>query len=73
MKTAAWAVCLVVIVSLGAGCVHVTRTEQPAAAPTAAVVVPPGTSAVVVQTPPWCGGSYAPATGTNFSACASVP
>jgi hypothetical protein len=71
MRTAASAVCLVVMIGLVAGCVQVTRTE-PAAAPGAIVVVPPGTSAVVVHTPPWCGGTYASGPGTNFGDCAPL-
>ena len=71
MRRAVSTIGLVVLIGLVAGCVHVTRTE-PAAAPRVTVVVPTGTSAVVVQTAPWCGGGYAPPTGTNFGGCGPV-
>lgn len=51
-----------------AGCAEVTTTES-AAAPRTAVVVPPGSTVVAVQTAPWCGGAYAPRQGSDFGSC----
>jgi hypothetical protein len=62
---------LAAAVTLG-GCIHVTRTTEPSATPTTVVVAPPGTTAVVQPTVPWCGGATAASGGTNFGACGST-
>jgi hypothetical protein len=68
--TSALALATALSAALLGGCIQVTRTT-PAASPQTTIVVPPGTTAAVVQTAPWCQGAYAPARGTNFGSCSA--
>jgi hypothetical protein len=74
MSRAASALAIALSAALLGGCVQVTRTTAPSASPgTTTVVVPPGSTVAVVQTtPPSCGGTYNPASGTNFGSCSGM-
>lgn len=66
---------LAVTIVMTAGCVTVDRTERTTARQPATTVVTtsPDTAVVTTVNEPYCGGAYAPTTGTNFGACTSPP